>query len=66
MGVPSVIEVFDIRGRRVFKSAYSVLPFGTNTIDIDLRKLRSGTYYIRYRDVGGVLSTAIRRISILR
>jgi hypothetical protein len=65
MGVPSVVEVFNVQGRRVFRKDNPAVPFGTSVIDVDLHRLPSGTYYLEYRGTQGKVFKGRRRLTIL-
>ncbi len=66
MGVPSVVEIFNIRGELQRRYSYGVIPLGQYKLDLDLRGLGTGIYYVRYRDQLGYLSTGVSRIAILK
>jgi hypothetical protein len=66
MGVPAVLEVFNVRGDLVRNRQYGVLPLGPLSLDLDVRGLASSIYYVRYRDSKGTLSTGVTRIVVMR
>ena len=66
MGVPSIIEIFDVQGRLVSRQEYGTLPLGALTLDLDLGDVPSGAYYVRYRDYTGRLSAGLARITVTR